>query len=169
MIPEKLIRIGILSRPHGIDGTMLLRLSGNFEDELLEREFLFVSIDSTMIPFSIEDLRIIGDSAFVRFSEIDLQEKTYILRGKEAFIPRKSNTKSVELQSFKGFAAKDETSGKEGQISGFFDTGNNPLFALESENHEYLIPANPDFFVSVDKKQRILTLRLPDGIFELDD
>ncbi|MBE0655752.1 MAG: hypothetical protein IH594_18270 [Bacteroidales bacterium] len=169
MIPENLIRIGVLTRPHGIDGTMILRISDNFVGELTEGEFLFLSIDRTMIPFFIEDLRLAGDTAYICFSEIVSGEQTEFLRGRDAYISSGSDDITGNYESFTGFIIKDETSGREGEISAFYDNGDNPLFLMVSEGNEYLVPANPALIHTMNKKRRLLIMKLPQGIFDLGD
>lgn len=170
MLPGNLKRIGYLAKPHGIDGTMILRIEGEFEEELTEREFLFVSIDKTNIPFLVEEVRVAGDMAYVRFADYSSEDKIQFLKSREVRISSDYEPGKLPDPGFlEGFNFTDITSGKEGRILSFEENENNPLFHVISENQEYLIPVNEDFIVFIDNNNNLINLVLPEGLFDLED
>ena len=168
MFPKNFKKIGYLTKPHGIDGTMNMKTDGNYEDELLEREFLFLSVDGTMIPFSVSEVWVSGEHARVKFTEVSTENDIRLVKGKQVYIPSIQKNSFADPESLEGFEFFDETSGKEGVIKEFEETELNPMLVVESEGKEYLLPFNEDFIIGFDPKARSLRFSLPDGIFDLD-
>lgn len=170
MFPEHFKRIGLLSKTHGIHGTLVLRMGRYFNEDIDEREFLFVSVDDTMIPFSIEDIRMKGDDAFVKFAEISSEKEAILIKGRPVFIPSKEIDDHVnDPELLTGFILTDETSGNRAVITDYHDQPDNPLFSAEIGDREYLIPVHQEFIISVDFKEKSIHMRLPEGIFELEE
>ena len=169
MIPEKLKKIGFLIKPHGIDGTMTMRLFGDAETKIEKRESLFVSIDRTNVPFFIEHIRFTGDIAYVKFAEVNSESETFMIKGKYVFIPSDTDDSGVDLEFLAGFLFVDETSGKKGEITGFSDNPVNPLIQVTSGETEYMIPFNDDLIVWIDLQKKMIRMKLPFGIFDMDN
>ena len=170
MFPEHFKRIGLLSKTHGIHGALVLRMDRNFNEDLDEREFLFVSVDDSMIPFSIKDIRISGDDAFVKFAEISSENEAKLIKARTVFIPSKeSGNYADDPELLTGFILTDETSGNRAVITEYHDQSDNPLFSVEIEDKEYLIPVHQEFIISVDFNGKIIRMRLPEGIFGLEE
>lgn len=168
MFPENFKKVGFLSKSHGVQGTMVLRMERNFEDDLTEREFLFVSVDGTMIPFFLEKFKMAGEDAFVKFREIDSEKDALVIKGKNVFIPAEEED-SIDLHSLTGFIFLDETSGVSGIIVDYHEQGENPLFLVEIMGKEFLVPVQQEFIISLDVEDKQIIMRLPEGIFDLED
>ncbi len=168
MFPEHFKKVGFLSKTHGVHGTMVLRMERNFENDLIEREFLFVSVDGTMIPFFLEEYKPVGEDAYVKFKEINSENEAFVIRANGVYIPSEEE-ESLDLHSFAGFRFMDETSGFSGIIVDFHEQEENPLFSVRIEENEFLVPVNRDFIISFDGEDEKIVFRLPDGIFDLED
>lgn len=169
MLPENLINIGFVTKPHGIDGTMMVKTKGDFEEDLLKREFLFLSIDQTIIPFFIEEVRILADSAFIKFEGYYSENEIKILKGREVLIESKTSEKNQDLKMLSGYRFKDEFSGREGVIVDFEEYNENLVFKVESNENEYLLPVSTEFILLIDAEKKFILMNLPDGIFNLED
>ncbi len=168
MFPENFKKAGFLSKSHGINGTMVLRMERNFEDDLREREFLFVSIDGTMIPFFLEEYKMAGEDAFVKFREINTEKETLVIKGKQVFVSGQDQG-VFDLQTITGFFFKDETSGKSGIIVEYHEQEENPLFSVKIHEKEYFVPVHQEFITLLDVENEQIIMQLPEGIFDLDD
>ena len=65
---------------------------------------------------------------------------------------------------FIGFKVKDVKHGELGEIVAVDDSTMNVLFAIEKDGEELLLPAHEEFMVKLDKKKRLLTVEVPDGL-----
>ena len=68
-----------------------------------------------------------------------------------------------------GFQLFDETLGLIGQISEVHDYAGNMLLLVDYQGKEALIPLNDDLILRIDEDKREIELRLPDGLFDLDE
>ena len=60
----------------------------------------------------------------------------------------------------------DVNHGDLGEIVAVDDSTMNVLFALEKDGEELLLPAHEEFILQLDKKQRLLTVQVPEGLIE---
>lgn len=65
---------------------------------------------------------------------------------------------------FIGFKVKDVRHGDLGEIVAVDDSTMNVLFAIEKDGEELLLPAHEEFICKLDKKKRLLTVDVPDGL-----
>ncbi|MGC9343463.1 MAG: ribosome maturation factor RimM, partial [Bacteroidales bacterium] len=163
------INIGFTTKPHGIDGTIVMKIEGDFEENLLKREFLFLSIDETLIPFFVDEFRISGDSAFIKFEGYNSEDDIKKLKARKVYIESELSEKEPDLKMLVGYSFKDKSSGREGNILDFEEYNENLVFKVESDEKEYLLPLNPDFILSIDPEKKCIFMNLPEGIFNLDD
>jgi 16S rRNA processing protein RimM len=168
MLPENLKYIGFLTKPHGIDGTIVMKIEEDAENDLLKREFLFLSIDNTMIPFFIEDARISGDTAFIKFLDYNSEKDSGQLKGNKVFIESETLGEESQLRMLVGYSFKDNTSGKEGVLTDYEEYNENLVFVVKSNEQEYLLPVNADLILYIDNKKKHILMALPEGIFDLD-
>ena len=65
---------------------------------------------------------------------------------------------------FIGFKVEDVNHGELGEIVAVDDSTMNVLFAIEKDGEELLLPAHEEFIIKLDKKKRLLTVEVPDGL-----
>lgn len=63
-----------------------------------------------------------------------------------------------------GFKVEDVNHGELGEIVAVDDSTMNVLFAIEKDGEELLLPAHEEFIIKLDKKKRLLTVEVPDGL-----
>ena len=162
---EDVYRIGRLGKPHGVKG----EVSFHFADDIFDRadcDYLVLRMDGIMVPFFIEEYRFrSGETALVKFCDIDYQESAAELTGCEVFFPREIAENDSEASSWAaitGYEIVDSHSGRNiGRIAGVDDSTVNTLFELEDGR---LIPAADELIVSVDTKGRKIVMNLPEGL-----
>jgi len=165
MLPQNLKIAGYLSKPHGIDGTMVLRLKNPDERFTSEKEFLFVSFDMAKVPFFLEEIQIMDTFAFIRFEGINSSEDAEFLRGKSVFYAPAE--KSAEIPgSLVGYKLVNEKGEHVARVISLHEDEMNPLMEVEREGKEYLVPLHEDFILSINQEDRILMMNLPDGLFD---
>jgi 16S rRNA processing protein RimM len=75
------------------------------------------------------------------------------------------------MEDLIGFAAEvvDEQGARvaEGRVSDYYDSEANPLFELELNGREVLVPAVEDFIVHIDFEGERMIFLLPEGLMEL--
>ncbi len=149
-----------MGRSFGNDGGVIISLYETFPDGLNFEEPLFVCLDGLAVPLFMESFERHGRAgALVRFADIDTPERAAELVGKEIF------SKAPEGDNFEDFEGWQAVmGGLRGEIIGFID-GANPLFRIDAEGKELLIPAA--FVENADPEAKSVSFTLPEGLLEL--
>ena len=66
-----------------------------------------------------------------------------------------------------GFSVKDVSFGDVGVVSGVNDSNVQPLFEIDRNGTEILIPLIDRFIKKVDKENKVILLEVPNGLIEL--
>ena len=169
---ESVYKIGKIGKPHGVDG----EVSFHFDDDVFDRtdaDYLVLDIDGILVPFFIDEYRFKTDeTALVRFSDIDTQDKARTLTGCEVYFPREhsdSDGDSLSWAEIVGYHVVDALSGNTvGEIRSVDDSTINTLFELvTTEGNDLLVPASDELISAVDTSGRTITMRLPEGLMDI--
>ncbi len=152
---DEVFKIGIFNKPHGVKG----EISFTFTDDIFDRvecEYLVCLLDGIFVPFFIEEYRFRSDTtALVKLEGVDTSEKARMFTNVEVYFPKKyvgEEEDSDDIPTwnyFIGFKVEDVM---------------NVLFAIEKGGEELLLPAHEEFITKLDKKKRLLTVEVPDGL-----
>lgn len=168
---EDVFKIGRIGKAHGVKGEVTFQ----FDDDIFDRsdaDSLFIEIDGLLVPFFIEEYRFRSDDvALMVFEGVDTEEKAEELTGCDVYFPRSladDDADSVSKAEIIGFQVIDSATGSTvGTISAVDDTTANPLFQVERDNAQVLIPASPELIRDVDRKVRTITIAIPDGLLTM--
>jgi 16S rRNA processing protein rimM len=170
---EDFYRIGRLGKPHGVKG----EITFFFDDDVFDRtdtDYLMIKTDGLLVPFFLEEYRFKGSqTALLQFCDIHTQEQARQLTGSEVFFPRALSEEKAGFLTWTamvGYDIVEVESGKNiGSILSIDDTTLNLLFEVHTESgHDLFLPASEDLVVGIDTKKRRVTMRLPEGILDLN-
>ncbi|HYW95204.1 MAG TPA: hypothetical protein VE870_06440, partial [Bacteroidales bacterium] len=121
--------------------------------------------------FFIEEIRPQGDTAYIKFEFVDSETDAAILRSKPLYAEaNKFDTRAFDLSSaplFNGYRIVDEISGFSATIDDFIDNPANPLFLTHIDNRDVYIPVHEDFVLRINRRKKIIYMKLPEGLTEL--
>lgn len=169
---EEVYKIGRIGKPHGVKGELVF----SFDDDVFDRtdaDSLILSIDGILVPFFIEEYRFrTDDTALLKLEDIDSAEAASELTGCDVYFPRNKDgedSDTVSKAEIIGYSIYDLSSGKEvGTIDSVDDSTVNVLFSVTTKDGEsVLLPASEELMENIDRKNRILTMRLPAGLLDL--
>ena len=139
---DEVFKIGIFNKPHGVKG----EISFTFTDDIFDRvecEYLVCLLDGIFVPFFIEEYRFRSDTtALVKLEGVDTSEKARMFTNVEVYFPKK-------------YVGEEEDSDD-------IPTWN--YFIGFKDGEELLLPAHEEFIIKLDKKKRLLTVEVPDGL-----
>ncbi len=170
---EDVYKIGMFNKPHGIHG----EISFTFTDDVFDRvdcDYLICQMDGIFVPFFIEEYRFRSDSsALVKLDGIDSSEKARMFTNVDVYFPTKyaEEVEDDELtwNFFVGCKVEDENHRFIGTITEVDTTTINTLFVIDSPaGEELLLPAQEDLILGLDRENKLLTVELPKGLFDLD-
>lgn len=162
-----------ISKLFGVEGEVVLNLYDAFPGEPNNEEPLFAIIDSLTVPLFIESFTRRGNSgAIVRFADIDNEKRATELLSTVLYlannIEEEENDGEFYLEDFVGFSAFIEGHEElKGCVADFIDNDDNPLFAIEIDEHEILIPAVDEMVASFDIEKQEILFSLPEGLLEI--
>lgn len=165
---EKVYKIGILGKPHGVKGEVSFR----FDDDVFDRveaDYLMLKIDGILVPFFMEEYRFRSDElALIKFEDVDTQERAAELTGTEVFFPREvaeQEDDDMSLAQIVGFEIIDFSTGKPlGKIASVDNSTKNILFELEND---MLIPVAEEWIKEIDNNSKKIVMSLPEGLLDL--
>jgi 16S rRNA processing protein RimM len=164
---EEVYRIGRLGKAHGVRG----EISFQFDDDVFDRvdaDYLILEIDGILVPFFMEEYRFKSDStALVKFCDVDTQERARELTNCEVFFPYSLTDDDAPLtwSSLVGFEVVEaDKNTVVGKIVSIDDQTVNLLFELEDG---LLIPANDELVIDINKEERKIIMKLPEGLLSL--
>ena len=172
MIQESEVqRIGTIVKPHGVGGEMAVTVpaSLNWTDDL---DCLVCSMDGILVPFFVESIREKSSTTIlVKFEGYDTVESTGRFMGVTVYMPLRFVAENAEDElewgCFLDWKVVDAAAGPLGTIHAVDDSTPNILFLVKDGERERIIPANGEWITGVDRKNRTLKYKLPEGLAEL--
>ena len=172
--PVHFAPVGILGQPHGLKGEINITLDSGYVPD--EGDFVFVDIDSTMIPLQVASIRQrTGDAFIVAFTGYDSDGSVKPFRGLEvsadADIICADNEEPDEdvfyIEDLVGYSVLLD--GKPyGTVEGFDDSTDNALLIVKrNDNRDIMIPFADQFITGIDSADNSLTITLPEGYDDL--
>ncbi|WP_303011231.1 ribosome maturation factor RimM [uncultured Bacteroides sp.] len=170
---EEVYKIGLFNKPHGIHG----ELQFTFTDDIFDRadcDYLVCLLDGIFVPFFIEEYRFRSDStALVKLEGIDTAERARMFTNVEVYFPVKyaeeADGGELSWNFFTGFLMEEIHYGMLGEITDVDTTTVNTLFVVQGEDGEILVPAREEFIRGIDRKRKVITVKLPEGLLNLEE
>lgn len=167
---EEVFKIGVINKPHGVKGEVSFSFTDDIFDRVEDCDYLILMMDGILVPFFWEEYRFKSDNvALVKFEGIDTAERAKMFTNVEVYFPKKYMDEQNEITSwnfFVGFQVNDVRHGALGEIVDVDDATMNVLFVIEKEGEELLLPAHEEFILDLDKKNRVLTVEIPEGLLD---
>ena len=162
--------LGYVSRLHGYKGELVLVMEAT-PGRSFKPEWLFCEIDGGPVPFGVSRFAVNGNSAVVKFDDVDNEKAAIQLRGLKVFsldVPgfKKADT---EKDSVRGYVVEDETLGTIGTVNDIISYPQHEVFSVIRKGKEVLIPASEPILVKVNKRKKTIVVNLPDGLLALYD
>ncbi|WP_017733288.1 ribosome maturation factor RimM [Nafulsella turpanensis] len=171
MQKEDCYLLGYITKPHGLNGEVAAFLDVDSPEEYREMESVFVDINNKLIPFFIEHLEITPKKSILKFEEVDNIEAAEELAGKELYLPLNAlpplSGKAFYYHEIIGFEVIDEVFGTIGPVREVFSNSSQDLAACDHKGKEVLFPITDELIESVDRDNKRLHVKLPDGLIEL--
>ena len=172
MRKEDCFYLGRIVRKHSFKGEVVLKLDTDEPELYQEMESVFVNIGNNMIPFFIKDsLLQKGNQLRVNFENIQSEADADALLKAGVYLPLsmlpKLTGKKFYFHEIIGFAAEDVAYGAIGTVTGVNDSSAQPLFEIEKEGMQILVPMIDDFIVKIDREQQKILLKTPAGLLDM--
>jgi 16S rRNA processing protein RimM len=165
------ILLGRISKLHGFEGAVTVKLEKTFVENIPEMESVFIEIDGKPVPFFITRSDYRGsDILRLVFDGYDTIDKVNEFTGCRVFLTvGKENKPAAEISVFHNYkiCLPDDT--LVGKIRNIMENPDQWLLEIiSSDGKELLIPFHEDLVRSIDKKKKVIKMDLPDGLTDLN-
>lgn len=173
MLVDDCYQLGYIKKPHGLKGEVQVFLDTDEPNAYRKLESVFALQGQQLVPFFIESIVIRGDKAIVAFEDIHAVDEAAALKGTKLYLPLDflpelggDEYYLHELEGFEVFDASNEQS--IGVIKGLIEMGPQLTLMVEhSSGKEVLVPFSDELQVSLNKEQKVLNLKIADGLLDL--
>lgn len=170
LVPEG-AKAGKISKPYGLRGELNIILEPRGGNNIEPDNPLFIDIDGQRVPFFVEEVELLSrEQAIIKFEFVDSLEEARELSGCFLYFDTKHQPESTEeedLARLIGYTASDSRSGSLGLIADYLPHPTNPVFVIQSEGKELLVPAVFDFIEHINKEEQSIQFILPEGLTKL--
>jgi len=171
-LKEECFRLGSIARMHGYKGEVSIFLDVDNPNDYKELESVFVEIDGKLVPFFLEHLFIRNKGfAVAKFETVNSEQQAQRLLKCPLYLPLEilPETEGNEFYYFEieGFQVIDENFGEVGIVEKVIDLSGNPIIQIMAGDKEVLLPNQDQFIQEVDKTNKILRTKAPEGLIEM--
>ena len=165
-------KVGKISKPNGLRGEVNVILEPEAGNHIEPDHPLFIDIDGQRVPFFVEEVELVSrDQAIIKFEFIGSLDEARTVAGCSLYFdPAHSPlpvSKADDLNSVVGYLAYDRDLGELGMVSAYIPHSMNPVFVIDYQGKELLVPAVQDFIEQIDSQRQLLYLILPEGLTSL--
>jgi 16S rRNA processing protein RimM len=166
------VEIGLLTKPHGYKGQLILKLHTFSFDEIENMEWAYILIDGLPVPFFISEFsERSADSLIISFEHVKGETEASKLTHKKVFVdktilPRKFQAALSET-SLKTYTVIDSERGPLGIIDALINHPQNPLLRILNKKQEILLPYQEQFIDKIDHHSKEIFVTCPEGLLDL--
>ena len=164
--------LGKVTRKFSFKGELIVFLDTDTPSHYYGLKKLFLKVDNSYIPYFISKIsKYKNNSIRVKFEDVNNERQAIELINYEIFLPieelPKLEGKKFYYHEVIGFMVIDINHGKIGEITYINDQTPQHLFVVKSSGKEILIPINDDFILDLDRINKIINLKIPEGLLKI--
>jgi 16S rRNA processing protein RimM len=164
-----LFEVGEIVKTRGLHGCLKVLSYLETRSNFSIPDFVYIEkIPGQKIRFCLKKIEISGRSFFIELNEIKDVESAKDLVGCKVYLPKDFLEKLPEgeyyFKDIIGLDVYSEEGNYIGKIEAVFPTGSNDVYVCRAEEREILLPAISHVIKKIDINQRIMTVKIPDGL-----
>jgi 16S rRNA processing protein RimM len=172
MKKEDCFYLGKIVKKYSFKGEVLAKLDTD-QPELYEHlDAIFIELRGQLVPFFVERSQLHKSELLrIKFEDVDAEADADAILKSGLFLPLnllpKLEGNKFYFHEVIGFTIKDERFGDVGTIKGINDSTAQALFEIDRNGVEILIPMNDEFIVKVDRENKTVFVKTPEGLIDL--
>ena len=165
-------KVGFFKKTHGVSGELVLEYEPQFEYSIENADRFFVELEGLLVPFFIveDGFRFkTENSAILTFDGVESEKYAKRMVGSSVFLFKDEiivMTDELSDSELVDYLLVDEKLGEIGIIDQIDNYSGNIVFTVNLKGKELLVPFNEDFLLEIDKQNKVIKLRLPEGLFD---
>ena len=170
MTKEECYRLGNITKPFGYKGQMVFYLDVDSPEDYAELDSVFVETKTGLVPYFFKVDNINGNKAIVTFEDLTPDE-AHALAGHDLYLPLDLLPKLTGNQFYfhevTGFRVVDSQYGDIGTLQTIIEYPAQPIFQINKEGKEILIPVIDPVIKQVDREHKTFYITAPNGLIDL--
>jgi 16S rRNA processing protein RimM len=170
--PRRLV-VGRLRKPHGLKGEFTVFPLTSTPEAVYTAGSKLMRVDLEGEPLGelvVESARPYHREWLVKFRGIADRPTLDALRGfflsVEADRLAQPEGDEVYLHELEGFSVRDEAGTALGLVTGLYEVASGLMIEVQGPKREFLLPYKKEFVVGVERGERRLVVRVPDGLLD---
>jgi 16S rRNA processing protein RimM len=171
---EACFQLGTILKKAGNDGKLHMQLESETPEQYLNTESVFLEIHGKLVPFFIEQFKILNSqTAHLKLEDVDDAETAGSLTGSGVFLPLEmlpvlSGKKFYYFEVIGFSLINDADNILVGTIESIYEQGMNDLFILKSGEAEILVPIAEDWIIEINREKGQVRMDLPEGLISVN-
>ncbi|HKJ27812.1 MAG TPA: ribosome maturation factor RimM [Anaerolineales bacterium] len=167
--PPAFLLVGILRRPHGVRGEMIMSVMTDFPERLKPGITLYLGLDRT--PLTIRSLRHHNRGQIIAFEGLNSREEVGNYRNHELFVRADDRPPLPEgehyLHEILGLTVVTDQGETLGTVTDLIETGANGVFVVRPDSgKDILIPDIEDVILKIDLEGKQILVHVIEGLIE---
>ena len=172
MLKEDCFFLGTIVAKYSFKGEILVKLDTDRPNTYVDLQSIFVETTNGLVPYFIDRCLLHKSSLLrIKFEGVDSENEAEVLLKKDLFLPMEMlpplKGNQFYYHEVTGFSAIDQFNIEIGTIKTVNYSGTQPLFIIDSDGTEILIPAHDNFIIELDRKSEKIFLDLPEGLLDI--
>lgn len=167
---EECFHLGRITKPFGIHGQVVFFLDVDDPEQYSQLDTVLVDVKGSLVPYFFHIDSLNGNKATVTFDELTADEALSLV-GRELYLPLSVlpplTGNRFYFHEVIGFHIIDEEHGDLGTLTSVVEYPAQPLFQIDHQGVEILIPVIDPVIKSVDREKKEIHIKAPDGLVEL--
>jgi 16S rRNA processing protein RimM len=164
--------LGYIAKLHGFKGEVSLFLDVTNPQEYKGLDALYIDINGNLTPFFVNKFEIKPKGfALTKLEGIDSENDAKPILRKNVYLPLEQLPELTGKEFYDhevvGFQLEDLLFGHVGTIVQIIDLPVNPLIQVDANGKEVLIPFVKDLIQEVDRANKILKVKAPEGLYDI--
>jgi len=166
------LQVGRFTKPFGVKGKIAAQLNASFPEDAEDIDFLMAEVDELLVPLEVSEIEFNSDeSAIFSLEKIISKDQAEHWVGCAIYLRTPANGPNEGDLSYEhliSFSVFDEHHTLVGVVTDFTDIPSNPLLHVQVGDEELLLPANDELILDILEDEKIILLKIPDGIIHLN-
>lgn len=164
--------MGKVVSKYSFKGEVLVKLDTDEPERYENMESVFVSLGNNLVPFFIDGCRLHKSNLLrIDFEGVKDEPSADKLIGSELYLPLSMlpplTGNKFYFHEVIGFTLMDEVHGDIGVIESVNDSTSQDLFEVKKGDKELLIPVSDHIIAKVDRENKTIHVRTPEGLVDL--
>lgn len=172
MKKEDCFYLGKIVKKYSFKGEVLAKLDTDQPEIYENLDAIFLELRNNLVPFFVESSQLHKSTLLrIKFEDVNAEADADAIMKSGLYLPLdllpKLEGDKFYFHEVIGFTIKDQNFGEIGILKGINDSTAQALFEIDRDGIEVLIPMNDEFIVKVDRKNKTILVKTPEGLIDL--